>query len=76
MMIVLFSIYMIVWPILFVFCMDCIYQVVQDILKNETEVREINKLRAAPTSPAPTDADDAPHPRPATEQEIYDSNAQ
>lgn len=73
MIIVLFSIYMIVWPILFVLCVDCIYQVVQDILK---EVREINKLRAAPTSPAPTNADDAPHPRPATEQEIYDSNAQ
>ena len=38
-MIVLFMIYMIVWPLLFVFCMDCIYKVVQEI---RDELRKMN----------------------------------
>lgn len=33
-MIILFMVYMIVWPILFVASMDCIYQVIQEI-RNE-----------------------------------------
>lgn len=36
---ILFMIYMIVWPLLFVFCMDCIYKVVQEI---RDELRKMN----------------------------------